>query len=386
VADSGGFLYSYNASSGAAGGKSSPLALTGSTGIVDGPLVDSNTGYVYVAVGNDNNTSANDGVYTYDTGCVNNIGCDGIFQFKISGTGGFNSTQGNTNPCYITSQTTWHGSNCGKEAILGQGATTYTLYNGAFDNAYYSGAGTTGNLWGCGAGSAVSGKRRLDSVAMNQFTSMGSYVVLQAMYVLLGPGAGGLITSAAAGCSPVTENYGAGGGGTDYIFLAVTANGNLSTSPTCAGACVYNFAVSSSTASTTLYSPISQFCSTCSGNIYVYSSTGFAVGKSIQIDSEEYTINSITASSPAPYTWNVTQNSNTQTFNHTAGAPVTVVSTAAITAGLGAPGGTSGMIIDNTSSSTGASQVYFGTLSSGTCATSTGTGGCAVQASQSGLL
>jgi hypothetical protein len=54
---------------------------------------------------------------------------------------------------------------------------------------------------------------------------------------------------------------------------------------------------------------------------------------------------------------------------------------------LPSAGGTSGIIIDNTVSSgtlAGASQVYFSTLSNQTCGTS-GTGGCAVQASQAGL-
>lgn len=58
------------------------------------------------------------------------------------------------------------------------------------------------------------------------------------------------------------------------------------------------------------------------------------------------------------------------------------------TAGLLVAGGTSGIIIDNTSTTTGASQIYFSTLgTTGTCTTS-GTltsGGCAVQASQSAL-
>jgi hypothetical protein len=49
-------------------------------------------------------------------------------------------------------------------------------------------------------------------------------------------------------------------------------------------------------------------------------------------------------------------------------------------------GGTSGLIIDNTVGTlAGASQVYFSTLSNQTCATSGGTGGCAVQASQADL-
>ena len=61
---------------------------------------------------------------------------------------------------------------------------------------------------------------------------------------------------------------------------------------------------------------------------------------------------------------------------------------------LPAAGGASGMIIDNTVSpgpgaspanTLGASQVYFTTLSDQLCTTSTGTGGCAVQASQAAL-
>jgi hypothetical protein len=58
---------------------------------------------------------------------------------------------------------------------------------------------------------------------------------------------------------------------------------------------------------------------------------------------------------------------------------------AAAAAGSTETGGTSGIIVDNSSATAGASEVYFSTLSSGTCTTS-GTftsGGCAVQASQS---
>ena len=48
-------------------------------------------------------------------------------------------------------------------------------------------------------------------------------------------------------------------------------------------------------------------------------------------------------------------------------------------------GGTSGIVIDNAASSTGASQVYFSPLSNQSCPTSGGTGGCAIQATQSAL-
>jgi hypothetical protein len=53
-----------------------------------------------------------------------------------------------------------------------------------------------------------------------------------------------------------------------------------------------------------------------------------------------------------------------------------------------AAGGTSGIIIDNVvgaGTQVGASQIYFSTLADQTCATSGGSGGCAVQASQPAL-
>ena len=64
------------------------------------------------------------------------------------------------------------------------------------------------------------------------------------------------------------------------------------------------------------------------------------------------------------------------------------------TAGLAAANGTSGISIDNSSSTTGASQVYYTTLGNQNCAgngtftgnSGNGSGGCAVQASQSGLF
>jgi len=69
-------------------------------------------------------------------------------------------------------------------------------------------------------------------------------------------------------------------------------------------------------------------------------------------------------------------------FDVTAGTTITSSTAAAATASEA--GGTSGIIVDGSSLTPGASQVYFTTLTSGTCGTS-GTGGCAIQASQSGL-
>ena len=66
-------------------------------------------------------------------------------------------------------------------------------------------------------------------------------------------------------------------------------------------------------------------------------------------------------------------------FNVTSGAVPT-----GPTGGAAEAGGTSAIVIDNKGTASGASQIYFTTLSNtGTCATSGGTGLCAVQTSQS---
>lgn len=67
--------------------------------------------------------------------------------------------------------------------------------------------------------------------------------------------------------------------------------------------------------------------------------------------------------------------------------PATTWSTAspATNATAAETGGTSGIVVDGSSTFTGASQIYFTPLANQTCTTSTGTGGCAIQASQSGL-
>ena len=73
-------------------------------------------------------------------------------------------------------------------------------------------------------------------------------------------------------------------------------------------------------------------------------------------------------------------------FDVTSGAALTPATNTVATAA--AAGGTGGMVVDNTvglGALAGASQIYFSTLASGACTTSGGSGGCGVQASQSGL-
>jgi hypothetical protein len=292
VADSGGFLYSYT-TAGAVVMKSSQLAATGSKGIVDAPLVDSSAGFVYVFVGDDENTSTT-------TACDKATGCNGVFQFAAG-----NSTIG-TGVCTPTSATAWSGTNCGKESVFGIGLASTVIYDGSFDHIYFAGTGTTGNLWTCASnGNTAAPEPKLMQNAMSAFVPTGDIIGIAGNTI-------NPLTSAAATCSPVTEIFGSAGGTDDYIFLSVTANGNLTA---CTGACLYNFVVSTNGTTTT----------------------------------------------------------------------VPTAATGA-TAGLAATGGSSGIIMDNISTTAGASQIYFSSLLNETCAgngtTGNGTGGCAVQASQ----
>jgi hypothetical protein len=292
VADSGGFLYSYT-TAGAAVMKSSQLTATGSKGIVDGPMVDSSAEFVYVFVGDDENTSTT----AY---CQKATGCNGVFQFAAA-----DSTIG-TGVCTPSSATAWSGTNCGKESVFGVGIASTVIHAGSFDHIYYAGTGTTGNLWTCASnGNSGTSEPKLMQNAMSAFVPTGD--VIGTATNTINP-----LTSAAATCSPVTEIFGSGGTTDDYIFLSVSANGNVADGGTCTGACLYNFLVSTNGTTTT-------------------------------------------------------------------------VPTAA-TAGLATTGGSSGIIMDNISTTTGASQIYFSSLSNETCAgngtTGNGTGGCAVQASQ----
>jgi hypothetical protein len=241
VADSGGFLYSYNALTAVHQMTSSKLTHASVTfGIADGPMVDSTTEKVYVFVGGDANTRSNAGCRPGAAG----FGCSGVFQFAAS-----NATIGN-GACNPTSVSAWSGTNCGEESVYGKATTTTpTMYDGAFDQIYLVGTeGTTGNLWGCAP--AASSVPRL------------SYVPLQADGgIVASPNVVGIagiaitpLTSGTATCSPVTEIWGSGGSTNDYMYLSVSALGTLTTtdlSAACTGACVYNFIVATGGTSTT---------------------------------------------------------------------------------------------------------------------------------------
>jgi hypothetical protein len=233
VADSGGYLYGFNASSAAEGMRSSQLtSASSSVGIVDSPLVDSTAGEVYVFVGDDANTSTGAGA-----GCQNATGCSGVFQFSSGNT--TVATAGTT--CVAASAAAWTTPagdtiNCGVESVFGSGtSTTPAIYDGAFDAIYLTGAGTAGNLWTCASSGAE------PRLSYTPFEANGSIVpvgdVIGSATTVIGS-----LTTAAAACSPVTEFYGSNGGANDYVFASVTAHGNAGAG--CSGSCLYIFIVS----------------------------------------------------------------------------------------------------------------------------------------------
>ena len=227
------------------------------------------------------------------------VGCNGLFQFLISEL----SATANSGICTPASATAWatggtNGNVCGKESVFGNGATTQVLWDGTFDDLYYSGSGTTGNVWSCSI-NGLTGEPKLIKSPLGTSGFGSTNAITLAVNAVVGT----WLTSAAATCSPVSEVY---NGTTDWAFLSVSASGTQSV---CSGACLYNF--------------------------------------------------------------NITGDPGLNTLN--------------ATAGIAAMGGTSGIVVDNTSSAAGASQIYYAPLGNQSCTTSGGTGGCAVQASQSGL-
>ncbi len=274
--------------------------------IADGPVLDSSAGKIYVAVGND--------------GAGNS---SGVFVFNRS----------------------FGGGTSGTEAKVGAASTTtpLPLYNGDFDNTYYSSSNGTGNLYICGN---TGGNATLYQVPLTA-TGVGT--------VHSGPN----VASATTTCSSVTEIYNtnASNGPFDWIFLSVQASGNLSNCGS--GGCLMSFIVTEWQANTTYVS--NQEILDTNLNIQKVTTSG-----------------SSGASHP---TW------NTNSGGTTSDGSAVWTNQGAMSVGARSraeSGGTSGIIIDNTSSSAGASQVYFSTLTNGTCTPGT-TGGCAVQASQSGL-
>jgi hypothetical protein len=405
-------------------GSTAPAEVTATWPVVAGngvahpltsPVYDSSSNLVYVA----NFTSdlaevTPAGVVTHSAnipGAGNDIAEGPI----VDGTNGkvYVFVEGNPNN-YIDQFATNFASSASPLATVtvGGGNSGGQLYDGDFDNEFYT--TNTGNLYVCGN---TSGHPTLYQIPITSGT-MGTTAAT-------GPG----LTSANTACSPLTEVYNsvAAGGPYDWLYLGVRASG--SPSGCAAGGCVVSVPVNKWLAGTAY--TVGQKIVNNHFNIEVVSTAGtssgtqptwpaagvtgtntpdcgviwtsegpftftqfatsttYTVGQVI-VDSNN-NLERVTGTTPGtggessavgPPTWPTTFG-GTVVSQHNAGNNVTFTEQGSLGVNSDAyAGGTSGISIDNISTVTGASQIYFSTLSSMTCATSGTTGGCAVQTSQ----
>jgi hypothetical protein len=196
VGDASGYLHSVTTTSGVAETvqTSNQDAGTGSVGLVDAPLVDSNTEKVYIFTAYGNDGSGNSYINQYAAGT------------SVSGSYGTYESFGNS----------------------GTNSTSAAMYAGTFDNSYYTGSGTTGNLYAC-----VNGV--LFQIPLSTFTA-GDNKTVNSFNTPVSA------ASSTAVCSPVSEFDSSASN--DWLFVSVAASGSTTANGiTCTGACLYNYNV-----------------------------------------------------------------------------------------------------------------------------------------------
>jgi hypothetical protein len=389
VGDAGGFLHRVDSTTAAV---TTSGQLDFGTGIVEGPVVDSTNSLVYVFASSDNSGT-----------CAGATNCAAVYQLGTA----FAATTAGTKVTVGTSGT----------------GTPNPMFIGGFDNAYLtSTAPPTGNLYVCGNTGA---KPTLYQISIQA-----------GVLPLTGNAVAALTPAAITACSPVTDVLNpndATGGPEERIFVSVKDKG---VSASCSGGgCLLNFV-------NTPWKPLTAFSvgqqildnnrrievvttAGTSGALAPVWPTSSGVPRTdgtvswVSQGLLSFLVNPLPAwptSAPVNKGHHILDtNGNVEVviltgLTGTTGAtqptwPTTVGATTLDPAGdvtgvlwentgppptfaLASKGGTSGIIIDNTVSSgtlAGTSQVYFSTLSDQTCATSGGTGGCAVQASQPAL-
>jgi hypothetical protein len=365
VGDSGGFLYRVDAG----GVKTASGQLDSGTGLAEGPIIDSTIATAYV--------------------------------FSSKNSGGFAAV--------IQMSTGFGAGSTGTQATIGTGATAPTIqYNGAFDNGYIFSPDSTGNLWVCG--------------------NPGSNPTLYQVPIIAGvmgtPKAGPpLSTTTQTTCSPVTDVYNTilqgAGLPQEWTFLSVQAAGVPT--PCATHSCVMSFKVTPWRAGATYN--VGQEVLDSNFNIQVEEVPNAVSGATTPpwnptvfgttTDGTAHWRNQGRLTAQTPVSWTqgtlfpqattiVDSNNNIEiaetlgTSGTTQPAWSLIEGTEIVDGGvtwyniganpvaaLQAPGGTSGIIIDNTTNNPGGSQVYYSTLDGG-CG-GDGTHGCGVQASQQGL-
>jgi hypothetical protein len=368
---SGSQLFSVVGATGATVGTSSSLGQ--GTGLANGTIVDSTAGEVYAFVGNDGSTACSSGP------------CSAVYQFPTSFTSG-----------------------TGIKATVGFGGS-FTLYIGDFDNAYYSSANATGNLYVCGGGFGTP-EPTIFRIPINSGVMSASSAY------------GPPLSTSNLSCSPVTDVFNASAGA-DRIFASVP-NGS-DAKPCSSGGCINNLVIGAWQPATGY--TVGQLVLDASNFWQVVATAGTSgatapswidtCGNLTNNDGTVTWVNAGFLTPVTPQAWQadayysvgsriIDNNNNLECVLET-GIPTgtshptwqtAIGATTTESTGLqwhnGGPlpshalseiGGTSGVIIDNVVQSIilpGTSQVYFSTLGTGGCGTGNG---CAVQASQSAL-
>jgi hypothetical protein len=384
VADVGGFLYRVGPGTAFVAVSSGPLDVSsaeGGSGIVQGPIVDSTAELVYVFAASDGSAR-----------CVGGADCSAVYQLPID----------------------FPGGDVGQKTVVGastiHGTAPSPLYIGAFDSAYENSVNATGNLYVCGntGGPPIFYQVPITAAAFGTVNPLT------------------FLSDSSTPCSPVTHilNPNASLGPTEWIFASVqeSAVSNLPGCAASASGCVYNVKVTPWQASTAYAvgqevldshaqiqvvetagtsNTVTPGWSTTTGGTTpdggvtwlnqgpisttitrpaFATHTNYSVGNLVFDSNDNIELCTTAGRSGGLPTWKTAPGATT-----TEPSGVTWENLGANgTAALAASGGTSGIIIDNTVSLDGTSQVYFSTLSNQPCGTS-GAGGCAIQASQSAL-
>lgn len=380
VGDAGGYLYRVASSNGVTV-KSAEVDF--GAGLLSGPLLDQTNGFLYVF-------SSSDGT----ANCTGGTACSAVFTF------GTNFASGSSG-----AKTT-----VGQSLVKGAG-TPNPLYIGALDSAYYNSVGGTGNMYVCGGTGIDPLLYRVPITA----GALGTAVSV----VVLTPAAD------APSCSPVTDfqNSNVSASQAELVFFSVQSHGrpctggkgcliNFVSLPwqpktaytkgqeililnTTKGAFYIQTATTSGTSGTTAPAwPLAVGQTTTDGSVTwvnqgtttLTALTGWTANQTVGLQSRitdgtnvQITVQAGKTGTTAPV-WNTApggQTTDNQVIWRNAGPWPT--------SSLTLTGGAGGVIIDNTATSAGGSQIYFFTLGNNPCTTSGGTGGCAMQASQSSL-
>jgi len=213
VANTDGILYAVGTGTGTPATTSGSIHGTSAAlggAIIDGPLVDSSAGMVYVFV------------------AQNSAGNNAVFQFNATFTSG-----------------TGNGAATG--IPVGTGGAVNYLYDGAFDNVYFESATPTGNLYVVGGTGALAGGTLYRIPITNSV--MGTPVAaVTGLNTTVRPWPSPLSEFCNNGTSACATNGTATTSGTDYVFFSINSGAESGCTAGAGNGCILSYNVSNPSA------------------------------------------------------------------------------------------------------------------------------------------